>query len=598
MKRLADVLFEYLAQKEIKDVFMVSGGGIMHLVDALGLNKNINYYCNNHEQASAICAESYSRLTGKLGVCLVTTGPGSTNALSAIAGAFVDSIPLLVISGQVRTAIISDYSKLRQLGPQEINIDDMAKPVTKYFKTLKDPNLILFELEKAMKIAFEGRPGPVWLNLPLDLQSALIDESNLERFHESDNDNGKDETYNLKQSVKEMISLLTRSKRPVIVGGYGIRLSNSIEGFKEFVKKYKIPFVLTIGSMDIVSEDEPFFIGRFGPFGQRRANFAFQNADLVIGIGTSFSLASIGFDLRGFAPSAKKVQINIDCHELNKQIINIDLPICADLKRFFETFKKEAIGINLKIQDNWMPTCELWKEKYPIVDPNYTKNNDYINSYYFTHLLSTLTKGTNVFVTGNSLDIVSAYQTFIISGSQRFFTNINFGAMGWDIPAAVGACIGNNQKEVILITGDGSFQFNIQELMAIRYYKLPIKIFVFNNRGYQSIRSSQDNYFNSRYVGSDFNSGIGNPDFEKIAQAYELKYFYLGNDFELEDKLKNIISESGSFICELNLNEKQERSPRVSSFKHEDGRLETRPLEDMYPFLPREEIKKNMSFFD
>jgi len=595
MKKLSDFVFEYLVNKGVSDVFMVTGGGIMHLCESVRITKGLSYYCNHHEQASAIAAESYARMTNKLGVCLVTSGPGSTNALSGIAGAWVDSLPVLVISGQVRKELIADYTKLRQFGPQEINIIDMVRPVTKYATTIMDPSSILYELDYACHLAVEGRPGPVWLNIPLDVQAAMIDEKKLTGYIQLTGGEEYDVSYN---EVDIALEYIYNSKRPVLLLGAGVRLSGALPGIFELIETLGIPVLENIGAMDILAEDHPLNMGRFGPIGQRRANFTLQNADLILALGASMSVASIGFNTKGFAPRAKKLLVNVDENELHKSSFIPDLGIKSDVGHFIMKLLKKFQPDKFVPDRRWREVCLEWKHNYPTITPNYYEDKEHVNSYIFVDRLSELLSPEAVVITGNSLDIVSVYHSFKVKKGQRVFTNINYGSMGWDLPGALGACVAHKCRETILISGDGTIQFNIQELNTISTNKLPVKIFILNNQGYESIRSTQNNFFKGNFIGADFSSGIRNPDFKKLAEAYQYKYLKIENNVELTEKISEVLEHSGPVICELNLSYTQGRSPKIVSVRREDGTMESKPLEDQFPFLPKEEVQRNMNIFN
>ena len=592
MIRLSDYVIDFLVKKGIKDIFLVSGGGIMHLTDAVG--KKMKYISNYHEQAAATAAESYARYKNDISACLVTTGPGSTNAITGVAAAWVDSVPMLVISGQVKREIIADYSKLRQVGPQEINIIDLVKPITKYAKTVMDPNDIKCILEEAFYKAKNGRPGPVWINIPLDIQGSIIDENKLKTFklpHISEN-----KRY-LADSVEKVINMLKDSERPVIIGGFGIRLSGGYDVLQKLILKLRIPIIVDSNGLDLAYEDNDLFVGRYGPLGQRRANFVLQNADLVLSIGASLNIASTGFEFNKFAPKAKKIMINIDKNELIKSTININLPIESDAKIFMEELLLKTEKIKFSFSKKWYQAIKLWKKKYKTIIPEFYKDTNYVNSYVFFDKLSKLTDYKIPVLTGVGQDVVSFSQAFKVKKNQRAYNNKNFGQMGWCLPGAIGACVANDRKKTILVTGDGSVQFNIHELATISYYNLPIKIFVFNNKGYKSIRDTQNNYFEGRLVGADKTSGVISPNLKTLAQAYGLHYDYIKNNEMIIGKIKKSLKLKGPTIFEVNINPDQPRIPRVSSIKKPDGTIESRPLEDMFPFLPREELKKNMSFF-
>lgn len=592
--KVSDYIIDFLRERGVPDIFTVTGGGIMHLVDSVGRRPAVRYICNHHEQACAIAAEAYARVRNGVGACLVTTGPGSTNALSGIAGAFVDSVPVIVISGQVRRDIIADYTKLRQLGPQEINIEPMATPVVKYFKTLMDPSMLRYELERAWWHATTGRPGPVWLNVPLDVQGAAFKEAGAPSFQAPQ----PEVNAALATDAVEVVTALQNARRPVIIGGNGIHLGRAHELFRRFVDKVGAPVLSTIGGLDLMDESHPLYMGRFGPTGQRRANFTLQNSDLLISIGASMSISSIGFNTAGFAPSARRIMLTNDPADVTKPNFKPDLPIVADANAFLAEFLRQTTDVRFQFSAKWTEACANWKRRYPTVTPDYYTDSENVNSYVFARVLSEHLRADDVVVTGNSLDIVSVLHSFEVKLGQRIFTNINYGSMGWDLPAAVGACVGSGNRRTCLVTGDGSFQFNVQELMTIAVNQLPVKIFVFNNGGYESIRSTQRNFFDGNLVGSDFKSGIGNPDFEKLAGAYGLSYERIGTNDELPSKLPAILGATGATICEVKLSPEQLRSPKTMSVRKRDGSFETRPLQDMFPFLPPEEVQENMHLFD
>ena len=571
----------------------------MHLTDSVGRQSGLRYICNYHEQACAIAAEGYARMKNHIGVCIVTTGPGSTNALSGIAGAWVDSVPVVVISGQVRRDLIADYDKLRQFGPQEINIIDMALPVTKYAVTVMEPAMIRYELEAAFTHAISGRPGPVWINIPLDVQGAMIDEASLRSFT-LENATLAEGCHHPTSLVSQTIHLLQNAQRPVLILGNGIRQAQAADLVARFIETVKVPALMTIGGMDLVDENHSLCMGCFGPTGQRRANFALQNADLVISLGSSLSVAAIGFNTRGFAPNAKKVMVNIDANELHKPSFTPDLAVQADVKWFIEKFlcQVENEDIRFYPSTKWLEACRYWRETYLTVTPDYLMNTQHVNSYVFADALSDMVSSDVVVVTGNALDITSIYHSFNVKLGQRVFTNINYGAMGWDLPGAIGACVAHNKRRAILVTGDGSFQFNIQELETIGHNRLDIKIFVLNNQGYESIRSTQANFFGGHLVGSDIQSGINNPNFAKLAEAYGLQYDYIANNDKIRPMLEVVLNTEGPTLCELNISYAQGRSPKTMSVRHPDGTFESRPLEDQYPFLSREELAHNMNLFN
>jgi acetolactate synthase-1/2/3 large subunit len=593
MTKLSNYVAAYLADHGVDSVFTVSGGGIMHLLDSVGREERLRVVCNFHEQACAIAAESYARVRGGVGVCLVTTGPGGTNALSALGGAWVDSIPVVVLSGQVRQDLIADYGRLRQLGPQEIDIDSMVRPVTKYSALVRDPKTIRQELDRAFAIAQEGRPGPVWLTIPLDVQGAEIDEATLAGW--SPPPEPPTEEAPLRANVAALIDILRTARRPVLIGGNGIRLDCAEEAFERFVDKLRIPVLLTIGAMDLLPEDHPNYQGKFGPLGQRRGNFALQNADVVLSVGASMNVSTTGFNLKGFAPRATKIMVNVDPAEIEKGTVPIDLGIVSTPARFFAEFERQAAELSLGAPASWVEACADWRRRYPPLVSAYFEDAEHVNSYVFVDRLSSALSGGEVVVTGNGLDAWSVYQTFKVRRGQRVFTNVNFGAMGWDLPAAVGAAVARRDNRVVLVTGDGSFQFNVQELLTIGHNRLDVKIFVLNNDGYESIRATQTNFFAGHLVGADPASGVSNPNFRLLAEAYGLGYSYIRRNDDVTSVVSCVLGTDGPVLCEVNLSRTQTRTPKTSSYRNERGELESRPLEDMFPFLPREEVAANMA---
>ncbi|MEW6087952.1 MAG: thiamine pyrophosphate-binding protein [bacterium] len=593
MVKLSDYVIDFLVRKKISDIFMISGGGIIHLVESAGNNKAINYFCNYNEQATTYCAEGYARLKNNVSVSLVTTGPGSTNAISGVASAWVDSVPVVVISGQVKRELIADYTKLRQIGEQEINIIDIVRPITKYAVTVDSAKMIKYELEKAFYTAVNNRPGPVWINIPLDVQGSFINEKDLVSFKTEARDPARKKRY-LKSKVKKAVDILKKSKRPVMICGYGIRLAGAEKLLSETLKSIHIPVLLSFNGMDLLPENHFLFTGKPGIIGQRRANFALQNSDCVLSVGSRLNIKIVGYDYKNVALKAKKIIVDIDKEELKKPTISADLPIEADAKDFLEELLKQVKKEKLDVPENWIEACKKWKKRYPGITPEFLKDRKHVNTYVFYDRLSKLSSRQDVILSGNALSALCLYQAFKVKEKQRVFTNNGYGAMGWDLPASIGACIANNKKRTICVTGDGSINMNIQELMMVRHYNLPVKIFIFNNSGYTSIRLTQDTFFKGHYVGSDANSGVSNPNFQKIAHAYNLPYEKISNNNELDEKIKKVLSSDGPVFCELNVSPAQGVVPKTTSYKKEDGSFESRPLEDMFPFLSREELRENM----
>jgi acetolactate synthase-1/2/3 large subunit len=590
--KISDFVADFIAEHPdtSKTVFMVSGGGNMHLIDSLGKNEKLEYICNHHEQACAIAAEGYARVSNQIGIAYVTTGPGGTNAITGVYGAWVDSIPVMIISGQVKleTTISSNSKiKLRQLGDQEINIIDLIKSITKYSIMVTDKNQIKYHLQKAVYEAKNGRPGPVWLDIPLDIQNAIVSKKDLIEFTLPPKQPQDTKAY-------KVIELLKKSQRPIIICGNGITLSGANNKFLRLVELLKVPIISTFARYDIVKTDNKYFFGRYGTVGNRMANFIVQNADLIIAVGARLNIRAISYNWEFFGREAKKVVVDIDENELNKQTLQIDLKINCDAKIFIEDMINKAISSVLPSYFEWLDKCNEYKSRYPTIDLWRKKSRDFVDSYNFYDVISDLTKSNAIYIFGNGTACVSSYQSLRLYKNQKVVVNSGCASMGYDIPAAIGACYANDKQEILCITGEGSLQMNIQELQTIIHNKLPIKMFVFNNGGYISIKNTQNNFFKGYKVGSDAQSGVSFPDIVKVARAYGFKSIRIKNQIGLKNKLKKILDVKGSCICEIMLSPVEKMEPKLSSEVKPDGKIVSKPLEDMYPFLDRDEFRKNM----
>ncbi len=591
MIKVSDFIANFLAEHQdtAKTVFMVSGGGNMHLIDSLGKNETLEYVCNHHEQACAIAAEGYARVSNKIGIAYVTTGPGGTNAITGVYGAWVDSIPTLTISGQVKfeTTIASQPElKLRQLGDQEVNIIDLVKPITKYAVMITDENTVKYHLQKAVYEAKSGRPGPVWLDVPLDIQEAMVDEDELIEFTIP-----TQEVYDTK--INEVIEALKKAQRPVIIAGNGITLSCGILNLRHLVESLNIPVVTAISGIDLIPTNHKLFFGRPGILGERAANFIVQNSDLVIVLGTRLNLRHLSFNWKYFTREAKKIMVDIDENELNKKTFIPDVKIKSDVKQFLLDLEKATKGLKLSIND-WINYCNKIKFKYPVLKNSQKDRTDFVSSYYFPTLLSEKLPKNALIVTGNGTAYTSTYQAYNVREGDRIFANSGCASMGYDLPAAIGACLANYKKDVICITGDGSIQMNLQEMQTIIHYQLPIKIFMYNNNGYLSIRITQSTYFNKNFVGESPVSGVSIPDMKKLAEVYGFKVFQIKTNKDANEKIETVLNTKGPVFCEVMLDPDEEIGPKVASYKKEDGTMISKPLEDLAPFLPREEFKENM----
>ncbi|WP_462267223.1 thiamine pyrophosphate-binding protein [Mucilaginibacter sp.] len=596
MIRLADYVFNRIAEYTDK-IFLVTGGGAMHLNDAIGRNHNIKYVCCHHEQAASIAAEAYSRVSGKLGVINVTTGPGGINALNGVFGAWTDSVPMLVVSGQVKRETTLQMNgligTLRQLGDQEADIISMVKGITKYSVFVDDPKSIRYHVEKAIYLALNGRPGPCWLDIPIDVQATRIDPDTLEGY--SPEEEPAIDVTVMQAQIKELIEKIQQAERPVVYAGHGIHLSQTYEPFFKFIDKLQIPVVTAWNSNDLLPDEHPLYAGRPGIIGNRAGNFSVQNSDLVIVLGSRLNIRLVSYNWENFARNAYKVGVDVDINELNKPTCKFDLKIQADLRTFFPEFLKAAAGITFNSKADWLAWCKVRVEKYPVCLPEYWEQTEDVNPYCFVDELSNHLHENEVVACADGTACVSTFQGIKVKSGQRVFHNSGCASMGYDLPAAIGAYFANEDAgRIVCIAGDGSIMMNLQELQTISGNHLPIQIYILNNKGYHSIRQTQHNFFRDNIIGCGIESGLNFPNFEKIAYAFDLPYFSIKNHEELKGKLKDITATKGAFICEVMLNLDQQFSPKLSSKKLDDGRMVSAPLEDMFPFLSTEELQSNM----
>lgn len=587
--KLSDFIAKHLKIYGINNVFMVSGGGAMHLNDSFG--KYIPYICNHHEQASAIAAEGYARVNQDLAVVNVTTGPGGLNCLNGVFGQWTDSVPVLYISGQVKTTtMISSCPEipLRQLGDQEVDIISCVKHLTKYAVSLKDANDIEYVLDKAVYLATHGRKGPVWIDIPIDLQAAMIDETKLRKY-----DSKEDELVlpNIDGEINQLKELLKQSKRPLIIAGHGIRLANMKNEFQYFIKKSKIPFVSTFNGFDLVDDSEDLYIGRIGTIGQRAGNFALQNADLIICLGTRNNIRQVSYNWENFAKNAYKVIVDIEFSELEKPLVKADLAINADLKEILPKLAEEDLVRN---NVDWINYCKQVKEKYNFKNhPEHVQSSSEINPYYFIEKLTSYLNEENVLVSANATPSICIFQVGHLNG-QRIIMNSGNASMGYALPASIGAQLAKQDKKVICLEGDGSIMMNLQELQTIKHYNLPIKIFIINNRGYSSIRQTQKNFFSGHMTGSGEDSGVSVPRFSEVAKAFGLKTYMITNPKTMQQDIEKVLNTEGAVVCEVITEKEYNFAPKLSAKKLEDGTMISPSLEDMFPFLDREEFEENI----
>jgi acetolactate synthase I/II/III large subunit len=593
MIRLSDYVFRTLADWGVRHIFMVTGGGAMYLNDSIGREHRIHFICNHHEQAAAMAAEGYARVSGKIGVVNVTTGPGGINALNGVFGAWTDSIPMLVISGQVkRETCMATYglTTLRQLGDQEVDIISMVKGIAKYAQLIQEPDSIRYHLERAYHLAVTGRPGPCWLDIPVDVQSALVDEDSLPAYDPKEDPPGWS-AEKIPTCCKEVLERLRGARRPVVLAGTGVRLANALPEFEEVIRRLQIP-VTTAWTHDIIASDDELFCGRPGTIGDRAGNFSVQNADVLLILGSRLNIRQVSYNWQSFAKNTFKIQVDVDAAELNKPTVRPDLAIHCDLKAFLN-------GLLLEMADScssadhapWLAWCRERVRRYPVVQER-QRNSLRLNPYHFVERLFDALAPNDVVVCGNASACIVPFQVARIKKGQRLISNSGAASMGHDLPAALGGAIARGGKRVICLAGDGSIQLNIQEFQTIAHHRLPVKIFVLSNGGYLSIRATQANFF-QRFVGESPASGVSFPDISKVAEAYGIPAMVIKNSTSL-DSLPAFIQAPGPALCEVRLDPDQEFEPRLSSRQNPDGTISTSALEDMYPFLDADELKANM----
>ncbi|MBP8909972.1 MAG: thiamine pyrophosphate-binding protein [Phycisphaerae bacterium] len=591
--KISDYIASTIADLGIRHVFGVCGGGAMHLVDSFGSSDRMEYIATHHEQAAAMAAEGYARISGVPGATLVTSGPGGTNAITGVYGAWVDSIPAIFVSGQVTCDTLIGDTGLRQFGIQEGNIIDIVRSITKYAVTITDPTTIRYHVEKACHLATTGRPGPVWIDVPLDIQNKLINPEELRGFTPEGFSSCRTDSV-LNSLVAQCTDMLVQAQRPVLIYGYGVRLARAEDSLRNLIQRLQIPCVSSWTASDIIPTDNENYVGRSGIMGDRAGNFAVQNADLLLIVGSRMSIPQVGYNYKLFARGARKIMVDIDEIELKKPSLRPDLPICADAGRFLQALlaKVEAMGILLTI-DPWRMRCRNWKGKYPVCLPEYRDNRNKVNSFYFVDRLSEKLGSDAVVVTDMGASFTCTMQTFRTKAGQRLFTSSGFSSMGFGLPGAIGACFAQGRRKTILITGDGGLQMNIQELQTVVHHRLPLIIFVLNNEGYLTIKLMQQNHF-GRYIGSDPSSGLTCPDIVKLAEAYGIEAERIGDQTMLDQRFSAVLAHPGPYVCEIMMPPEQPLIPRVSSLKLPDGRIVSKPMEDLYPFLNREEFRENM----
>lgn len=608
--RVSDVMARILVEHGVTECFMLTGGGAMHLNDAFGRESRMRKVYTHHEQSAAIAAESYARLSGRPALVNVTTGPGGVNALNGVYGAYVDSIPMVVVSGQVKreTCAFNYDVPLRQLGDQEVNIVPMVQGITKYAVVLDNPADVRKVTEKAIHLARRGRPGPVWIDVPIDVQAAPVDPDQLVGYDPA-TDDGFGEVPNtseelgylqgaaLDQEVAAMLAELCQAERPVVLAGSGIRLSGTHAAFLAFVERLGVPVVSGWNAHDVISNDHPLFVGRPGSVGDRGGNFAVQAADYVLVLGCRCNIRQISYNWQSFARNAKVAMVDIDRAELNKPTLSLHRPIHADLRDFFAAAAALSLpaGDRADLRAAYLQRSRDRCAQYPVVLPEYASETGPINPYVFGQILFEELEEDEIIVTGDGTACVTVFQAAGIKRGQRLYTNSGCASMGYDLPAAIGAFYASNAKRIICLAGDGSIMMNLQELQTIVGLGLPVKIFVLNNDGYHSIRQAQQNHFADNIVGCGPDSGLTFPDFQKLAGGFGIPASRVSRDADLAGAVRAALEGEGAQLCEVMIDKRQQFAPKLSSRKLEDGSMVSSPLEDLVPFLSDEELQAAMA---
>ena len=604
--KVSNYISQFLVEQGITNVFTVTGGGAMHLNDALGHQKGLTCLYQHHEQACAIAAESYARIHNQIAVLCVTTGPGGTNALTGVVGAYLDSIPMLVLSGQVRydTTARSTGLGIRAMGDQEFDICRAVDSMTKYCEMVIEPKKIRYCLEKALFMARNGRPGPCWLDIPLNVQGANVETEELKGYDPGEYQSTLPPKVTA-ETVDAIIEKIRAAKRPVFYAGNGIRISGGYEAFCRVMEKLNVPVVTCWDSIDLIEDAHPLYVGRGGGMGDRAGNFAVQNADLVLAVGNRLSIRQVGYNWETWARKAFVIMVDVDPAELKKPTIHVELPVCADAKDFLQTvadcLKEEAeSGAQagpLFSGKEWLEACSGWKKAYPVTLPrHWEEDGQYANVYAFIRYLSSSLPEGNLTVVSNGSACVVGSHNYVIQKDGRFLINSAIASMGYGLPAAIGACVAAGRKETVCIEGDGSLMMNLQELQTVLTNRLPIKLFLINNQGYHSIRQTQNNLFAGHSkVGIGPESGdLSFPDYEKIAKAFGYPYFSAHSNEAMKAAVEQTLAQEGPAFCEIFVSPAQVFEPKSGTRKLEDGSLFSPPLEDLAPFLPKEEVRKNL----
>lgn len=587
--KTSDYIASFLARQNAKHIFTISGAGNVHILDSLARHPDLIYVCPHHEQAGVMASLAYTRISGRPGIMVTTAGPGSVNAITGVLDAWADSIPCIIISGQEKSTYATPENPLRMWGVQGANLPEIVRTITKYAATVLDPKSIRFHLEKAFYRANEGRPGPVWIDVPMDVQASTIDPSALAGFTPE-----KTPEPDITPQISTLIQWLRQSKRPVCLIGHGIRLAGAQGRISELLEKLEIPYLTSWNGADLLANEHPLHFGHAGTYGQRCANFVIQNCDLLLTIGTRLAIPQIGYEFGEFARAAKKIMVDVDPTELNKFGQGIDLCILSDAGKFLALFIRQLGNSALSAPQEWVTRCQKWKREFPLVDPSiHEQKRGTINSYRFINHLSTYFRPDEVIVTDMGTALTCTHQAIVLRDQQRLVTSTGLGEMGFGLPGAIGACFANGTRPVILIIGDGSLMMNMQELQTVVHHKLPIKMFLYENDAYLTIKHTQTGLF-GRFTGSGRASGVSCPDFTRVATAFGIPSFRLSEWDTVDTVIKQVLAVEGPVLCEVALDPMQPLVPKLSFTIQEDGTLVSPPLEDLYPFLPRSVLKEQM----
>ena len=587
--KVSDYIIEFIASLGVKNIFCVTGGGAMHMNNSLGSSDKVKGVFMLHEQGASIAAESYARVHEGYGACLVTSGPGATNAITGLVGAYIDSIPVFYISGQAKRADLVGDQKIRQFGIQEVNIISLVSSYAKYAVQIKEPEDIRYELEKAAALAVNGRPGPVWIDVPLDIQASEVEPETLASYDPSvlPDYEAKDE------DITKVIDAINKSEKPVLVVGHGIRLGHAVDQARELYNKLGFPVLTSWNGVDLIEDDHPMYFGRPGAVGQRAANLIQQGADLVLTIGTRLNLLSTGYNFDSFLENGVHIMVDIDENEMNKKSVHPKIKVVCDAKSFIEKLLARIDEIDLSAREKWIEHCSQLREKYPVLIPEQEPREGYVSTYDLAGEVSSQMKADDIYQftsSGTSVDITM--KVFKIKWGQRAFLTKGLAAMGYDVPASIGSCIASGGRRTVCITGDGSIAMNMQELEVIKRLNLPVKIFVVDNSGYSMIYQSQNGNFKGHLTGCNEENGLTLPDMARIAEAFGIHSEHIETTAELKEKVRSVLEFDGPALCTVRTDITQKILPKQVNYVRPDGQMASRPLEDMAPLLDPDELKR------